>query len=225
MVVRYYDVAALQVPVCHWHLWDTAGRGVAVQVGQATGNRPRQRAQLRPGEHMTGQVVLQVAQGVVSHDEPVLPLGAAIATPTPLLCRQELHHVFVLEVGIGEDGALVAPGHVLHGREDLDGHRLVLALAVVEAGAPHLGEAALAHQGLQLNGQLLGVVVQAVGSRGRQVGRAVVHEQRELAGEVAAVDHHGAALGRIQRLVVGALGGPVFGLLAKMPGAVEVEGS
>lgn len=83
---------------------------------------------------------LEVPSGVEGGDEPVLLLHL------PLLRREEVDHVLVPQVRVGEDVLLVLPGGVLLAGEDLHGHRFkLLRRGLPQPGLVHLGEATFPH--------------------------------------------------------------------------------
>lgn len=214
LLVLHEDVGAFDVPVGDGDFRPAAGGVVAVEVGHPVDQRPRHLLQVHPAEDVAGQVVLEVAPAVVGRDEPVLPAGPR----APVLGCEELQDAVMLEAGVCEDLALVLPGGVLLTGEDLHRHRLVLPrAAVVQLGSPHLGELPFAHHLVQLDGQQLGVVVQAVGAGWAQAGRAIVH-------------HHGQLLVPLrrparlrQRRGLPLLPTPRLGPLAALLRAAEVE--
>ena len=172
------------------HLGPAAQGVVAVQVRDAAGQRAAQPAQVLPADDVARQVLLQVALGVEGSDEPVLLAQLRLA----LLGRQELQDVLVLEVDVREDVLLRLPGGILLVGEDLDGHGLeLLRRVLLQLGLVDLGEAPLAHQGVQLDGQQLRVVVDVVGAGGADVGAVVLQDDGQVLTEL----HQLARLARV----------------------------
>lgn len=85
---------------------------------------------------------LEVPSRVEGGDEPVLVLHL------PLFCCEEVEHILVPQVRVGEDVLLVLPGRVLLAGEDLHGHRFkLLRRGLLQLGLVHLGEATFPHLG------------------------------------------------------------------------------
>lgn len=182
-VAFHQDVGALDVPVCDGHFGAPAAGVVAVKVRHSTGQGTPQHPQVMPVKHMVNQVLLQVPRGVVGRDQPELPLRLSF-----FRC-QEVQHIVVFQIGVGEDFLLVLPGSVLLARENLDGHRLKALLpadrgALLELGLVHLCKASFPDLNIQINGQQLRVVVEVVGVRGATVGASIVYHNGSVIAEV-----------------------------------------
>ena len=192
------DVGALEVPVHDGHLGSAAQRVVAVQVRDATGQRAAQPAQVLPADDVARQVLLQVALGVEGGDQPVLLAQLRLA----LLSCQELQDVLVLEVDVREDVLLRLPGGIFFIGEDLDGHGLKLLRRVLpQLGLVDLGEAPFAHQGVQLNGQQLRVVIDVVGAGGADVGAVILQDDGQVLTELHQLARLARVPGRAQLLL------------------------
>lgn len=114
-------------------------------------------------------------------DQPVLLPQLCLA----LLSCQELQYVLVLQVDVRENVLLRLPGGVLFIREDLDRHGLKLFRSVLlQLGLVDLSKAAFPHQGVQLDGQQLSVVVDVVGTCGADVRAVIFQNDGEVLAEL-----------------------------------------
>lgn len=182
-VIFHQDVGALDVPVCDWHFVAPAVGMVTVKVRHSTGQGTPHHPQVMPVNHMVNQVLLQVPCGVVGRDQPVLSLHLSF------FCCQELEHIVMFQIGVGEDFLLVLPGSILLIRENLDGYRLKALLltdrgALLELGFVNLCKASFPDLNIEVNRQQLRVVVEVVCVRGAAVRTFIVYHNGSVIAEV-----------------------------------------